>query len=75
MTQATTATTPPHHQEGCGRLREECATLVSMRLRAPGSRGRPPDPLLCLHYAQTRVAPSHILALENVIRKQPTQIS
>jgi hypothetical protein len=44
-TQATTARTPSHRQEGHWQLRKEHTTPTSLRSSAPGSRGHPPHPL------------------------------
>jgi hypothetical protein len=57
---------------GLWAIMEEREMPVSLRLRAPGSRGRMPDPLSGLHYSWTRASPTQILALENATRRQPT---
>jgi hypothetical protein len=49
-------------------------TPASLRPRAPGSRGRLPNPLSGLYCTKTQVAPAQISVLENAIRQQPTRL-
>jgi hypothetical protein len=60
------------HQEGCGQLKEECATPASSRSSAHGSRGHPPDPSSGPHCTRTRAAPAPLLTMGSVTGEQPT---
>jgi hypothetical protein len=72
QTQTTTTTPPMCHQEG--RTMEGRMMSASPRPGAPGSRRRPPDPLLGCRCARIEGAPSQSLTLGSATGRHPTSI-
>jgi hypothetical protein len=68
--QTTITTTPPRHQEGRGQPKVEQATLATLRMGVPGSRGNPLDPPSRPHCNRTRVALAQLLASGSATRRR-----
>jgi hypothetical protein len=69
-----TATPPSDHQDSRGQLKERCVTATSLRPGVVGAKGRPPDPLLSLHYTRTQVALAQFPAPRSATGWQPMPI-